>query len=57
MKEINNEPEIKITTIKKLNVLDNDTKNYSNEYFNKFRINGINNFQNNFFFFKKKKQI
>ena len=57
MKEINNEPEIKITTIKKLNVLDNDTKNYSNDYFNKFRINGINNFQNNFFFFKKKKQI
>ena len=57
MKEINNEPEIKITTIKKLNVLDNDTKNYSNEYFNKFRINGINNFQNNFFFFKKKNKF
>ena len=57
MKEINNEPEIKITTIKKLNVLDNDTKNYSNDYFNKFRINGINNFQNNFFFFKKKNKF
>ena len=57
MKEINNEPEIKITTIKKLNELDNDTKNYSNDYFNKFRINGINNFQNNFFFFKKKNKF
>ena len=57
MKEINNEPKINVTLIKKLNVLNNEPKNDSLEFFNALRINEINNHQENFSFFVKKNKF